>query len=128
MNPTAVPTPLNPLPEAALAAPSAFASAGLQLPAEWLVALAALVLLTAVALVLALAIRGTLRDRFATLATEALQRNNEGFLALASERFRALQETASTDLSGRHKAIEGLVQPRRSTPRRSVGAHLRKPG
>ncbi len=48
---------------------------------------------------------------FRALAAEALQQNNEGFLSLASERLRALQEAGGADLDGRHKAIEDLVAP-----------------
>ena len=48
---------------------------------------------------------------FRALAAEALQQNNEGFLSLASERLRALQEAGGVDLDGRHKAIEDLVAP-----------------
>jgi DNA recombination protein RmuC len=58
---------------------------------------------------------GRLADRFDALAAEALRRNNEGFLSLAAERFRSLQERAENDLSGRHKAIEDLVQPLHET-------------
>lgn len=51
------------------------------------------------------------RAAFQALAAEALRQNNEGFLALATERFRALQDGAAVDLGGRHKAIEDLVTP-----------------
>lgn len=51
------------------------------------------------------------RDGFAAVAAEALQRNSEGFLALAGERLRAEREVAAHDLAGRHKAIEDLVGP-----------------
>ena len=74
--------------------------------------------LTAVAVVLLLAALGAgfaiarrREDGFARLAAEALQRNNEGFLTLAAERFRALQETAASDLAGRHKSVTDLVEP-----------------
>ena len=62
--------------------------------------------LLAAAALLSLVLRGArarerdLADRFAALAGEALHRNSEGFLSLASERFRTLQEGAATDLSG----------------------------
>lgn len=52
-----------------------------------------------------------LSDRFHALASEALQRNAEGFLHLAAERFRSLQETAASDLDGRQHAIETVVGP-----------------
>ena len=70
--------------------------------------------LVGAAVVLARSMRfraSALEDRFSAIAAEVLRRNNEGFLSLASERFRSLQETARGDLSGRHKAIEDLVQP-----------------
>lgn len=51
------------------------------------------------------------RAAFQALAAEALRQNNEGFLALAAERFRALQDLSAVDLGGRHKAIEDLVAP-----------------
>ena len=52
-----------------------------------------------------------LSDRFHALASEALSRNTDGFLSLASERIRALQENAELDLAGRQQAIESLVAP-----------------
>ncbi|MGH0030453.1 MAG: DNA recombination protein RmuC [Myxococcota bacterium] len=79
-----------------------------------LVALAATALLAALfggLLVLALVRRGPRPEQFQALAAEALQRNNEGFLALAAERLRAQQEASAVDLDGRHKAIEDLVNP-----------------
>lgn len=53
------------------------------------------------------------RDAFQALAADALARNNEGFLALAAERFRALQDASSADWSGRRQAIEEVVTPLR---------------
>lgn len=55
--------------------------------------------------------RGHSQAAFQALAAEALRLNNESFLTLASEKFRALQESSSVDLGGRHKAIEDLVAP-----------------
>jgi DNA recombination protein RmuC len=52
-----------------------------------------------------------LRDAFAALSSEALRHNNETFLQLARTSLSELQRTASADLDGRHKAIEGIVQP-----------------
>jgi DNA recombination protein RmuC len=52
-----------------------------------------------------------MRETFASLAAEALQRNNAGFLQLADEAFKRHQEGAVTDLEKREKAIENLVKP-----------------
>jgi DNA recombination protein RmuC len=52
-----------------------------------------------------------LSDRFQVLASEALSRNADGFLTLAAERFRSLQDSASADLDGRQQAIEAVVAP-----------------
>jgi DNA recombination protein RmuC len=52
-----------------------------------------------------------MKETFGSLAAEALQRNNEGFLHLADEVFKRHQESAVTDLDKRGKAIEGLVKP-----------------
>jgi DNA recombination protein RmuC len=57
--------------------------------------------------------RGDPREAFQALAAEALRQNNEGFLALASERLRAAHERQSLELAGRHEAIENLVAPLR---------------
>jgi DNA recombination protein RmuC len=87
-----------------------------QAPASLQITLLAALAALAVALLLAalgvgFAIARRREDGFARLASEALQRNNEGFLTLAAERFRALQETAASDLDGRHKAVTDLVEP-----------------
>ncbi len=55
--------------------------------------------------------RTKLTDAFTSLASEALAKNNQGFLTLAEEKFKALKETAETDLAGRHEAIDALVKP-----------------
>jgi DNA recombination protein RmuC len=52
-----------------------------------------------------------IKNTFAGIATEALRQNNEGFLALAEERLRRQQDSATNQLELREKAIEGLVQP-----------------
>lgn len=59
----------------------------------------------------ALTRRGRELHAFRALAAEALQQNNAGFLDLAAERFRSLQEASGSDLDGRRKAIEELVAP-----------------
>ena len=48
---------------------------------------------------------------FAQLASEALGKNSEDFLRLASERFETHKVTADKDLEGRHQAIEALIKP-----------------
>lgn len=56
-----------------------------------------------------------LREAFGSLSAEALQRNNEAFVALAETKLSAARTAADTDLSQRQKAIETLVDPLRST-------------
>jgi len=86
----------------ALLTPTALALLGLALAAACLIALGAFAL-------------GRRRSQtgaaFQALAAEALRFNNESFLTLASEKFRALQESSAVDLGGRQKAIEDLVGP-----------------
>jgi DNA recombination protein RmuC len=55
------------------------------------------------------------RLAFQALAADALARNNEGFLALASERFRALADASQADWGGRQRALEELLSPLRDT-------------
>jgi DNA recombination protein RmuC len=62
-----------------------------------------------------------LRDAFQAVAAEALRQNNEGFLALAAERFRALQDTSTAEWSGRRQSIEDVV-----TPLRDALAHYQR--
>ena len=50
-------------------------------------------------------------NTFRSLASEALANNNEGFLTLAEEKFKALKDSAGADLELRKEAIEGLVKP-----------------
>jgi DNA recombination protein RmuC len=57
--------------------------------------------------------RRALAQSFQALAADALARNNEGFLALAAERFRALQDSSLADWGGRQRAIEEVVTPLR---------------
>lgn len=55
--------------------------------------------------------REALGDHFRALAQAALQSNNEQFLALAGERFKAAQERGASDLDKRTLEIEKLVKP-----------------
>ncbi len=55
--------------------------------------------------------RGEAETRFAALAAEALGRNSESFLRLASERFRSHKVEADKDLKAREEAIATLVKP-----------------
>jgi DNA recombination protein RmuC len=52
-----------------------------------------------------------MKEAFASLAADALHRNNEGFLNLADEIFKRYRDGAVSDLDKREKAIEGLVKP-----------------
>ncbi len=52
-----------------------------------------------------------LETAFKSLAADALARNNQGFLDLAEEKFKALKQTANQDLESRHEAIANLVNP-----------------
>jgi DNA recombination protein RmuC len=52
-----------------------------------------------------------LRDAFSSLSSAALRQNNDSFLALARASLSEFQQSARTDLDGRQKAIEELVQP-----------------
>ena len=52
-----------------------------------------------------------LSDAFASLAAEALAKNNTGFLTLAEEKFKALKSDTQADLDARKQAIELLVEP-----------------
>jgi DNA recombination protein RmuC len=53
----------------------------------------------------------SLRETFAALSHDALERNNRAFLDLAQTKLGEFQQTARIDLDGRHKAIADLVQP-----------------
>ncbi|MGH9308692.1 MAG: DNA recombination protein RmuC [Vicinamibacterales bacterium] len=56
-----------------------------------------------------------LREAFTALSSEALKQNNESFLQLARASLGEFQRAATTDLEGRHKAIESIVQPLRDS-------------
>ena len=51
------------------------------------------------------------RDAFASLAADALQRNNQAFLDLAGARLSQFQASASADLDHRRRAVDDLVRP-----------------
>ena len=53
----------------------------------------------------------TLSDTFRSLASEALAGNNQGFLTLAEEKFRAFKEETAIELHHRHTSLEALVNP-----------------
>lgn len=53
----------------------------------------------------------SVRETFAALSQDALERNNRAFLALAQAKLGEFQQTARVELDGRHKAIADLVQP-----------------
>jgi DNA recombination protein RmuC len=52
-----------------------------------------------------------LRESFAALSRDALERNNRTFLDLAQTKLGEYQQSARVELDGRHKAIADLVQP-----------------
>jgi DNA recombination protein RmuC len=56
-----------------------------------------------------------LREAFGALAGEALNRNNEAFVAMAESRLGTAKTAADGDLAQRQQAIEGLVGPLRET-------------
>jgi DNA recombination protein RmuC len=56
-----------------------------------------------------------LREAFAALSSDALQRNNEAFLQLARASMGEFRQAATADLEGRHKALESIVQPLRES-------------
>ena len=53
----------------------------------------------------------TLSDTFRSLASEALAGNNQGFLALAEEKFKALKDETAIELNHRHNSLEALLNP-----------------
>jgi DNA recombination protein RmuC len=59
--------------------------------------------------------KAQLTDTFQALAADTLQRSNEGFLALATERLGALHQESTSDLESRQKAIEAFVTPVRES-------------
>jgi DNA recombination protein RmuC len=56
-----------------------------------------------------------LREAFAALSSDALKQNNESFLQLARASLGEFQRAATTDLDGRHKVLESIVQPLRES-------------
>jgi DNA recombination protein RmuC len=52
-----------------------------------------------------------MRDAFSALSSAALRQNNQSFLDLARTSLGEFHQTARTEMAGRHKAIEELVQP-----------------
>jgi DNA recombination protein RmuC len=52
-----------------------------------------------------------LREAFASLSSEALRHNNQSFLDLARTKLGEFQQSASTDLEQRQKAMDNLVRP-----------------
>jgi len=52
-----------------------------------------------------------LADAFNALSAEALARNNQAFLDLATQNLAVFQETAKGDLAARQQAVAGLVKP-----------------
>jgi DNA recombination protein RmuC len=55
--------------------------------------------------------KGTLSQSFRALAADALAKNNQGFLVLAEQKFKALKTEATHDLDLRKDAIQALVKP-----------------
>jgi DNA recombination protein RmuC len=52
-----------------------------------------------------------MREAFQSMSAEALQSNNQAFLALAESRLREARVEASADIDARKKAIDDLVAP-----------------
>jgi DNA recombination protein RmuC len=52
-----------------------------------------------------------LREAFSSLSAEALRQNNQSFLQLAQTKLGELQQSASTDLELRRRAVDDLVRP-----------------
>jgi DNA recombination protein RmuC len=65
-----------------------------------------------------------LREAFAALSAEALQRNNQSFLDLAGARMGELERTAAAQLDQRHKAVNDLIAPIRDALARVDGKLL----
>jgi len=53
----------------------------------------------------------TLSDTFRSLASEALAGNNEGFLTLAEEKFKALKDETANEIYHRQTSLEALMNP-----------------
>ena len=62
-----------------------------------------------------------LRDSFAALSRDALERNNRTFLDLAQTKLGEFQQSARVELDGRHRAIADLVQPLKESLERVDG-------
>lgn len=56
-----------------------------------------------------------MREAFASLAGDALKRNNEAFTELAAAKLATARATAEGDLAQRQQAIEGMVGPLRES-------------
>lgn len=56
-----------------------------------------------------------LTDSFKALAAESLDNSHKTFLQLATDKFKSLSIEAQTDLEGRKKAIQDLLQPLNET-------------
>ncbi len=52
-----------------------------------------------------------LREAFSSLSAEALRQNNQSFLDLAQTKLGELQQSASSDLERRRRAVDDLVRP-----------------
>jgi DNA recombination protein RmuC len=52
-----------------------------------------------------------LREAFSSLSAEALRQNNQSFLELAQTKLGELQQSATSDLERRRKAVDDLVLP-----------------
>ena len=59
------------------------------------------------------AAQAALRETFASVSSEALERNSETFLQLARERFATISAEASGSLDQRKQQIEAMLQPMR---------------
>src|SRR3569623_188193 len=59
--------------------------------------------------------KGVLGTTYQALAAEALQRSNEGFLQIATEKLAAARREGTTDLAAREQAIAALVTPLRQS-------------
>jgi DNA recombination protein RmuC len=79
----------------------------------WLPALAALAVGFALGLAAARAGTGRARDRWKSIAADALNANSEQFLALANERFQRLEDSSESDWGVRRKALDDTVGPLR---------------
>jgi DNA recombination protein RmuC len=65
--------------------------------------------------------RGTLSDTFRALSADALHRNNQAFLQLATATLERFQLGARAELAERERAVDALVQPLRASLQRVDG-------